>query len=123
MPSKKAQMPAAAFVRSQPLTLSVDEVIARAKAAGISCSAGTVYNTRATMRKAAREGALKKYPNLAKPAPARVVPSVVVPAHANGNGNGDTSGASVADVARFMKLAMRLGVVQSQLALDALKER
>lgn len=46
----------AAFIRSQPLEMPTEELIAKAKAAGLSVDKGRIYKERSNMRKATATG-------------------------------------------------------------------
>jgi hypothetical protein len=73
--AKKATLSKSDFVRSQPLTLSASEVLAKAKAAGLKLTSQLVYKVRGTAKAKGNAklavGAKKPAPSLKVPAPSK----------------------------------------------------
>lgn len=95
--TKQAHGAASAFVRTQPLTMPVAEVIKRGRAAGITISPAGVYSTRGYMR---QQGA-------AAPRADNVVKIDRAPATPRRTGTHDIEVA-------FLKLAARIGIERAQ---------
>jgi len=57
---KKAPISKSDFIRSQPATLSASEVLAKAKAAGLTLTSQLVYKVRGTAKGAAKRGTRKR---------------------------------------------------------------
>ena len=66
MPRQKSPNSKAEFIRKVPLTVSTEDVIARAAEAGHKLTPGYVQTTRSGMRKAERDKKAQKAPKLAK---------------------------------------------------------
>lgn len=102
------------FIRALPLTMPANEVVEKAKAAGIVVSANTVHSVR-SKSKAAKVAAKK-------PAVAiKVAPKAVAKLKAVTKLPAKTTPSSSSDEVAFRKLVLGLGTVRSRQLLDALE--